>query len=125
MASVGEKIKVVVTGYYPSDDEMEGGFNDCVGNPLKTFSDYKRGSKNNSHVSLSVDPKVIKLGSLVNIEGLKDEEEVPVLFYACDVGGRIKGNHVDVCCGDDDEAKDIDSNGETRTLTVIGFQKLK
>ena len=125
MASVGEEVEVVVTGYYPSDDEMEGGFTDCVGNPLKTLSDYKRDSKYNSHVSLSVDPKVIKLGSLVNIEGFDDEEGVPVLFYACDKGGMIKGKHVDVCCGSEEQTYDIDSNGETRTLTVIGFQKLK
>ena len=125
MASVGKKIEVVVTGYYPSDDEMEGGFTDCAENPLKTLSDYERDSKYNSYVSLSVDPKVIKLGSLVNIEGFNDEDGVPILFYACDTGGMIKGKHVDVCCGSEQQTYDIDSDGETRTLKVIGFQKLK
>ena len=40
-----EKIEVKVTGYYPSNDPIEGGFEDCVGNPLKTLSDYKRNSE--------------------------------------------------------------------------------
>ena len=124
MEDKGKTIEVKVTGYYPSDDPIEGGFKDCVGNPLKTLSDYKRGSKNNSHVSLAVDPNVIKLGSLVNIEGFVDEDKVPVLFYACDVGNSIKGKHVDICCGDEEQTYNVDSDKETRTLTIIGFQKL-
>lgn len=116
---------VIVTGYYPSNDPMEGGFFDCVGHPLKTLSSYIRGSANNSHVSLAVDPSVIRKGSLVNIEGFLDCDGVPILFYACDVGGMIKGNHVDICCGSKEQAYAIDSNGETRKLKIIGFHELK
>ena len=118
------KIQVKVTGYYPSNDPIEGGFKDCKGNPLKTYSDYERDSQNNSHVSLAVDPKVIKLGSLVNIEGYNDKDNVPILFYACDVGSSIKGKHVDICCGNKKQTYEVDSNGETRELKIIGFQKL-
>ena len=125
MDQIGEEHEVIVTGYYPSDDEIEGGFEDCKGHPLKTLSDYKRGSRYNSHVSLAVDPKVISLGCLVNIEGFNDEDNIPILFYACDKGGSIKGKHVDVCCGNKNQTFDIDSDGKTRTLKIIGFQELK
>ena len=115
---------VKVTGYYPSDDPIEGGFKDCAGNPLKTLSDYERGSDDNSYVSLAVDKKLIKLGSLINIEGFNDNDGVPILFYACDVGGEVKGYHVDICCGDEDETYSVDSGKDKKKLTIIGFQKL-
>lgn len=124
MDKIGKEYEVKVTGYYPSDDEIEGGFEDCKGHPLKTLLDYKRGSSNNSHVSLAVDPEVIPLGCLVNIEKFNDKDNVPILFYACDTGGSVKGKHVDVCCGNKKQAFDIDSDGETRTLKIIGFQEL-
>ncbi len=122
---IGDTIDVIVTGYYPSNDPMEGGFKDCVGRPLKTLAAYVRGSAHNSHVSLAVDPKVIPKGSLVNIEGFLDSDRVPILFYACDVGGMIKGKHVDICCGNKEQTLQIDSNGQTRKLKIIGFQALK
>ena len=119
------EIDVVVTGYYPSNNPMEGGFYDCVGHPLKTLSSYVRNSRDNSHVSLAVDPNVIRKGSLINIEGFYDCDKVPILFYACDVGSMIKGNHVDICCGSREQTYAIDSNGQTRKLKIIGFHELR
>ena len=104
---------------------MEGGFYDYVGHPLKTLSSYERGSNDNSHVSLAVDPTFIRKGSLINIEGFNDRDGVPVLFYACDVGDAIKGNLVDICCGSKEQTYKIDSNGETRKLKIIGFHELR
>ena len=125
MDEIGNEYEVIVTGYYPSNSKMEGGFEDCVGNPLKTLSNYVRGSRNNSYVSLAVDPEVIPLGCLVNIEGFKDNKDVPILFYACDKGGDVKGKHVDICCGNKKQTYKVDSDGETKTLKIIGFQELK
>ena len=122
---VGDECEVVITGYYPSDDPIEGGYVDNVGNPLKTLSDYVRNSKYHSHVSLAVDPNLIPLGSLINIEGFNDRDGVPVLFYACDIGGMIKGKHVDICCGNEKQTFKVDTDGETRTLKIIGFHALK
>ena len=114
-----KNLYVKITGYYPSNDPMEGGFKDCFGNPLRTLSDYDRNSPDHNYVSLAVDPTVIKKKSHVNIEGFSDEDGVPVLFYACDVGSLIKGDHVDICCGSREQAYLIDSNGEKRQLTIL------
>ena len=119
------ELEVVVTGYYPKNNKMEGGLLDCVDHPLKTLSSYVRDSRDNSYVSLAVDPKVIKKGSLINIEGFNDRDGVPILFYACDVGKLIKGNHVDICCGSREQTYAIDSNGQTRKLKIIGFHELR
>ena len=116
------ELEVIVTGYYPDDSEMEGGYEDCFGNPLKTLYSYDRNSSNN-YVSLAVDKNVIALKCLINIEGFYDRDGVPILFYACDVGDRIIGNHVDICCGSEQQTYDIDSNGETRRLKILAFQK--
>ena len=118
------ELDVIITGYYPKNDKMQGGFFDCVGHPLKTLSSYVRDSPNNSHVSLAVDPKVIKKGSLINIEGFNDKDGVPILFYACDVGKLIKGKHVDICCGSKEQAYAITTN-QPRKLKIIGFHELR
>ncbi len=119
-----EELDVIITGYYPDDSDIEGGFYDYKGNPLRTLSDYVRGSKYNSYVSLAVDPNKIKLGSLINIEGFNDSDGCPILFYACDVGDSIKGEKVDICCRDEQETYNVDSDGETKKLKIIGFQPL-
>ena len=84
---------VYTTGYYPDNSAMEGGYYDCLGNKLRTLQDYKDGS----YVSLAVDKTLIPLRSNVNIDGYKKNGK-PIRFYACDVGGAIKGKHVDICC---------------------------
>ena len=117
------ELDVVITGYYPDNSKMEGGFKDYFENDLKTLADYVRWSEENSYVSLSVDPKVIALGSLINIEGFNDDEGVPILFYACDKGSKIKGNHVDICCRNEKQTCDVDSDGNTRKLKIIGFER--
>jgi 3D (Asp-Asp-Asp) domain-containing protein len=117
-------IYVKITGYYPSDSPEEGGYEDCVGNPLRTLSDYDRNSDYNNYVSLAVDPNVIAKGCLINIDGFEDEDGEPILFYACDVGGAIKGYHVDICCGSEQQTYNVDSDDNEVELTIVGFQEL-
>ena len=94
---------VSATGYFPppaggykskAEAAMEGGAFDCRGNKLRTLQDYKPGS----YVSCATDPRVIKTGTYFTID-----QYPGVKFLACDVGGGIKGNHVDICC---DNAKE-------------------
>jgi len=94
---------VQATGYFPppaggykskAEAAMEGGANDCRGNKLRTLQDYKPGS----YVSCATDPRVIKTGTYFTID-----EYPGVKFLACDVGGAIKGNHVDICCANEKE----------------------
>ncbi|EAY02093.1 3D domain containing protein [Trichomonas vaginalis G3] len=98
------------TGYYPDDSPMEGGYFDCLGNPLKTLQMYMAGSSN--YVSLAVDKSIIPLRSVVNIDGYYRYGS-PVVFWACDVGGAIKGKHVDICTANAREANKVTHRGVT------------
>ena len=72
-----------------------------------------------------MDKTIIPLRSLINIEGFNNYDNIPILFYAWDVSGSIKGYHVDIFCGNKAQIYDIDSNGKKRKLRIIGFHKLK
>ncbi len=96
----GRVLRVRTTGYYPpppggyrskAEERMEGGALDCRGKPLRTLQDYKPGS----YVSCATDPRVIKTGTYFTIDSYPG-----ILFLACDVGGGIKGNHIDICVKD-------------------------
>ncbi|MBF0548294.1 MAG: SH3 domain-containing protein [Candidatus Riflebacteria bacterium] len=112
----GSPIKVRGTGYFPpppsgykskAQAAMEGGANDCRGNPLRTLQDYKPGS----YVSAATDPRVIKTGTYFTLD-----EYPGVKFLACDVGDAVKGNHIDICCKNNAETFKIPS---TLTVRVI------
>lgn len=74
-----EKIKSLgefKISYYNGDGSaIEGGSNNCLGEPLE-------------YGMIAVDTDIIPLGTKVIING----EE----FIACDVGGGIHGNHIDM-----------------------------
>ena len=96
----GRVLRVRTTGYYPppaggykskAEERMEGGALDCRGKPLRTLQDYTPGS----YVSCATDPRVIKTGTYFTIDSYPG-----ILFLACDVGGGVKGNHIDICVKD-------------------------
>jgi 3D (Asp-Asp-Asp) domain-containing protein len=60
---------------------------------------------------LAVDPRVIPLGSRVQIEGFND------VFIAEDTGGGVIGNHVEIFYGDYGSA--IRFGVQVRTVTVL------
>lgn len=90
-----KEIKLRATGYYisgamsRSERKIEGGTKDRFGNPLRTLQDYVFGS----FVSVAVDPRVIKLGTI-----LKIKEYPGIIFIAVDVGSAIRGKKIDLCC---------------------------
>jgi 3D (Asp-Asp-Asp) domain-containing protein len=104
-----------LTGYYPDDSPMEGGYYDCLDNPLRTLQDYQKGKV--SYVSIAVDKNVIPLKSIVNIDGFTCNGK-PVKFWACDVGGAIKNYHIDICVANEAETYKVDKSGVT--VTVYG-----
>lgn len=61
---------------------------------------------------VAVDPRVIKLGTYVFVEGYG-------FAYACDTGGAIKGNRIDLCVPTDAEAR----RWGRRTVKVHVFQR--
>ena len=75
--------------------------------------------------SIAVDPKVIKLGSLVRIDEtvgmrLPDGSIHDGLWRAVDVGGAIRGDRVDLFVGDGDQGRVLDAAriGHLQPLTV-------
>lgn len=77
--SSGRVVDSDVSAYYAKNDRMQGGFKTARGNPVG------RGR-------VAVDPKVIKLGSIMFIPGYG-------WATADDTGGAIKGNRVDLGYG--------------------------
>ena len=100
-----------ITGYYPEDSLMEGGFYDCLGNTLATLQQFYAGQK--AYCSIAVDRSVIPMRSIVNIDGYDG-----VKFWACDVGGAIKGRHIDICVANRQESYRVTTNG--KSITVYG-----
>lgn len=96
----GAPMKCNATGYYPpppggysskAEAAMEGGAYDCRGKPLRTLQDFNPKDPK-SYVSCATDPRVIKTGTYFTLD------EFPgVRFLACDVGGGIKNNDIDIC----------------------------
>lgn len=69
------------------------------------------GRKATPYVSVAVDPDVIPLGS----EVLVDYGDGEIHYYrADDIGGSVKGNHIDLCVGSHQEAIDLG----VKTVTV-------
>ena len=104
-----------ITGYYPEDSEMEGGFYDCLGNKLATLQQFYAGTK--AYCSIAVDKSVIPLKSIVNIDGYSG-----VKFWACDVGGAIKGKHIDICVANKQESYKVTTTG--KSITVYGTSSM-
>ncbi|MEZ7892157.1 MAG: SH3 domain-containing protein [Candidatus Wallbacteria bacterium] len=107
------------TGYFPppaggyksaAEAAMEGGGYDCRGKKLRTLQDFNAGDSN-SYVSVATDPRVIPTGSWISID-----QYPGVRFLACDVGGGIKGNHIDICCANEKETYKVTGNITVRVL---------
>jgi 3D (Asp-Asp-Asp) domain-containing protein len=90
---------------YSADTSENGGFGaiDYMGNPLQVGT-------------VAVDPSVIPLGSKLYIEGY-DFAGLPtggMVAYATDIGGAIKGNHLDIFIP-----------GSRASLSNFGIQQVK
>ncbi len=116
----GTPLNVRATGYYPpppggyktkAEARLEGGAYDCRGQKLRTLQQYNpRDPK--AYVSCATDPRVIKTGTYFTIDQFPG-----VRFLACDVGGSIKGRHVDICCQTKADAYRLPDRVTVRTLT--------
>lgn len=77
-------------GFYPytaskHEKHIEGSKKDKFGNPVRTMQcNYK-------YVTVAVDRKIIPLKTYFYIKELPGK-----LFYACDVGSKIKGKRIDI-----------------------------
>ncbi len=112
----GKSMTVETTGYYPppssgysskKEARMEGGALDCRGNKLRTLQNYSSGS----YVSVATDPRTIRTGTYFTID-----EYPGIKFLACDVGGAIKGKHIDICVNNRSESYKVTGNATIRLL---------
>lgn len=113
-ANAGQKYKA--TGYWPNgyksaaEAKMEGGPIDCQGQKLRTMQEYKEGS----YISVAVDPRRIKLGSIFYIAEMPNK-----VFLACDRGSMIRGNKIDICVASKKDAYVLPDK-----ITVIKLEDL-
>lgn len=60
---------------------------------------------------IAVDPKVIKLGSVVHIEFFEPYQHLTGYYTAVDTGGAIKGKRVDIFFGSGDVSQEVKNFG--------------
>lgn len=76
-----------------------------------TASGYSLKGKSLSDRFIAVDPKVIKLGSVVHIEFFEPYTHLTGNYTAVDTGGAIKGNKVDIFFGGQNVSKEVSNFG--------------
>ena len=76
-----------------------------------TASGYSLKGKSLSDRFIAVDPKVIKLGSVVHIEFFEPYTQLTGNYTAVDTGGAIKGNKVDIFFGGQNVSKEVSNFG--------------
>ncbi len=98
IAPVNERFLVGRTGYAASRGNYERGrvltmnasaYDPSAGRGSQATFRTKTGERAKYGV-VAVDPRVIPLGTMVFVEGYG-------IAYACDIGGAIKGNRIDLC----------------------------
>lgn len=67
--------------------------------------------KNLNNKFIAVDPKIIKLGSLVHIEFFEPYQHLTGYYTAVDTGSAIKGNKVDIFFGSGDVSQAVKNFG--------------
>lgn len=76
-----------------------------------TASGYSLKGKSLSDRFIAVDPKVIKLDSVVHIEFFEPYTHLTGNYTAVDTGGAIKGNKVDIFFGGQNVSKEVSNFG--------------
>lgn len=113
---VRREFKSKLTGYFPHNSRMQGGYFDRKGYELFTLQAYLRGEA--PYVAVAMDPKVAKYGSQIRIPELEKLYGRPIDFRLVDTGGRFIGRgtaKIDICNETRADAYDRSVN---RRLTV-------
>ena len=79
-----------------------------------TASGYNLKGKSLSDKFIAVDPKVIKLGSVVHIEFFEPYTHLTGNYTAVDTGGAIKGSKVDIFFGGQNVSKEVSNFGRRK-----------
>ncbi len=100
------------TGYYPANSWMEGGFNDRMGNPLRTLQAFLAGRA--SYVSVAMDSRVFPYGTKLRIAEFERRYGRVIEFRVVDTGGAFAGqwtSRIDICVADYSASLDPTVNG--------------
>lgn len=107
------------TGYYPSSSQLEGGFKDRIGKPLKTLQQFLKGDA--AYVSVAMDSSAFKYGTRLRIKELEAKYGRAIVFRVVDTGGAFRGRgraRIDVCVANRSASLDSTING-TLHIDVI------
>ncbi len=105
------------TGYYPHNSLLEGGFNDRMGNPLRTLQQYLAGKA--TYVSVAMDSNAFPYGTKLRIPELEKKYGRRIEFRVVDTGGAFVGrgtSRIDICTGGLRDSLDSTINGSLRLI---------
>lgn len=115
----GETFTSTGTGYYPANNQLEGGFNDMQGKPLHTLQDYLSG-KVKDYVSVAMDKGIFPYGTELTIKELDQKYGKHIPFHVVDTGGAFTGKgktRIDICTQNQAASTEKTINGPL-TITV-------
>ena len=107
------------SGYYPSSSQLEGGFKDRIGKPLRTLQSYLSGDA--AYVSVAMDTSAFKYGTRLRIRELEAKYGRAIVFRVVDTGGAFRGkgrSRIDICTANNKASLDPTVNG-TLHIEVI------
>jgi len=112
------------TGYYPANNQMEGGFVDKQDTPLRTLQDFLDGRAN--YVSIALDKNLYRSGAIsygdrFRIPELEAKYGRPIEFRAVDTGGRFTNRgfgRVDICTRSRAHSEDPTINGSLTLMKI-------
>lgn len=98
---ISQTIDVICTAYSLAYEECNKTPNDPYYGITANGTNLRNKTREEA-LAIAVDPSVIPLGSYVQLIA-KDEEmsKYNGIYYACDVGGAINGNRIDIFFGED------------------------
>lgn len=106
------------TGYFPSNDPIEGGYVDRKGHKLYTLQDYLAGRA--PYVSVAMDVPAARYGSMLRIPELEAQHGgIQIPFRVVDTGSAFRGrgrSRIDICTVNRHASNDSTVNGPLTLL---------
>ena len=111
--ATGEAFTTKGTGYYPANNQLEGGFVDRRGAKLHTLQQFLAGSAD--YVSVAMDSNAFNYGQKLRIRELEVKYNRVIEFRVVDTGGAFRGKgrtRMDICTASNSASLDPTINGQ-------------
>lgn len=115
------KFRSFKTGYFPDSSEMEGGFVDRAGKPLRTLQNYVRGKDKYVSVAMDHEDDRFPYGTLLRIPEIEEHYGKCIIFKVVDTGGRFVGKgekKIDICNESEEDTYSRLTNGWSEIYVV-------